>query len=258
MRPHLLAVQELENDGFGPDSAARSLLSLLNETGSDDWAFVAPGTGRIGGDLITVGLFYRQQVLESVGSPRALDRPEFRHLSRQPLAQLFRDRSTGKKFLVAVNHLKSKGRCPDSGENSDRKDGQNCWNQARVSAVVALVPWLEGLAAEMNTDKVIILGDMNAWRNEDPIRKFTDFGLIDLVETLSGLPQHSFLYWGRTGTLDYAFVSPALAEYARKAFFWHINADWPRRMDQPLPWLRASDHDPLIVDFDFSQSATSD
>ena len=258
MQPHLLAVQELENDGFGPDSAARSLLRLLNDTGADDWAFVAPGTGGIGGDVITVGLFYRRQVLESIGPPQVLDRPEFQHLSRQPLAQLFRDRRSGKKFLVAVNHLKSKGSCPDRGENSDRKDGQGCWSQARVSAVKALVPWLEGLAAEMDTDKVIILGDMNAWRNEDPIRKFTDFGLIDLVEALSGLPQHSFLYWSQTGTLDYAFASPALAEYASKAVFWHINADWPRQMEQPQPWLRASDHDPLIVDFDFSQRATSD
>jgi predicted extracellular nuclease len=258
MQPDLLAVQELENDGFGPDSAARSLLGLLNDTGRDDWAFVAPGTGRIGGDVITVGLFYRPQVLESIGPPQLLDSPEFRHLSRQPLAQLFRDRQTGETFLVAVNHLKSKGSCPDSGENSDQEDGQNCWNQARLSAVIALVPWLGELAKGMSTDRVIILGDMNAWRKEDPIRKFGDSGFIDLVEQLSGLPQYSFLYWGQTGTLDYAFASPALAEYARRAFIWHINAEWPRKMDQPQPWLRASDHDPLIVDFDFNHAATSD
>ena len=258
IQPDLLAVQELENDGFGPDSAAQALLALLNDTGFDDWAFIAPGPGVIGGDVITVGLFYRQSVLEAVGMPRVLDEPEFRGLSRQPLAQLFREPISGSTFLVAVHHLKSKGSCPDNGENANQDDGQGCWNPARVAAVKAQTPWLGRLAEEMGTDLTLILGDMNAWRNEDPIRQFVDSGYIDLVAEISGLPQHSFLYWGQTGTLDYAFASPALAKYARYAANWHINADWPGGMNQAQPWLRASDHDPVIVDFEFSQSATSD
>ena len=258
MQPDLLAVQELENDGFGPDSAAHSLLGVLNDTGHEDWTFVEPETGRIGGDVITVGLFYRQQVLKSIGPARVLDGPEFRRLSRQPLAQLFRERRTGKTFLVAVNHLKSKNRCPDNGENADQEDGQGCWNSARVSAVRAQAPWLQELAAETGTDNIIILGDMNAWRNEDPVRQFREFGFADLVEQLSGLPQYSFLYRGQIGTLDYAFASPALAKYAKRAEIWHINASWPQKMEQSQPWLHASDHDPVIVDLDFSQRSTSD
>ena len=258
IQPDLLAVQELENDGFGPDSAAQSLLDLLQDTGFDDWAFIAPAAGGIGGDVITVGLFYRRQVLQAVGSPRVLDSPEFRGLSRQPLAQLFRDVRSGRSLLVAVNHLKSKGSCPDGGENSDQEDGQNCWNKARVSAVDAEIPWLERLAEEMATENILVLGDMNAWRKEDPVRQFTESGFIDLVEQLSGLPQYSFLFWGQTGTLDYAFASPPLAKSVQSALIWHINANWPAGMDQPRPWLRASDHDPVIVDLDFSQSVTSD
>ena len=258
IQPDLLAVQELENDGFGAFSAARSLLMLLNETGNGDWAYIDPGTEKIGSDVITVGLFYRTQVLESVGPARVLDSPEFQGLSRQPLAQLFRHIDTGTTFLAAVNHLKSKGRCPDSGSNADQGDGQYCWNQARTSAVSVELPWLEDLASNSGMDRIIVLGDMNAWRLEDPIRRFVDYGYIELVEKLSGLPQHSFLYWGQIGTLDYAFATPAMAEYARSAVIWNINADWPREMKQPHPWLRASDHDPVIVDFDFSQSVTLD
>jgi len=258
MQPDLLAVQELENDGFGPHSTAASLLALLNDTGSNDWAVATPETDRIGGDVITVGLFYRQSLLETVGRPRLLDSPEFQGLSRQPLAQVFRDRNSGQIFLVAVNHLKSKGRCPDSGGNADQDDGQGCWNAARVAAVIAQTPWLQKLAAEAETEHVLILGDMNAWRKEDPVRQFKTGGYTDLVETLSGLPQHSFLYWGQTGTLDYAFASPALLKLARHAEIWHINATRPQHMEQPRPWLRASDHDPVIVDLDFNQSETAD
>jgi len=257
MQPDLLAVQELENDGFGNQSAARSLLELLNESGHDDWAFIDHGPGRIGGDVITVGLFYRQQVLEPMGPSQLLASEPFQGLSRQPLAQAFRDIRTDKTFVVAVNHLKSKGSCPDSGPNADQNDGQGCWNRARLEAVEAELPWLEGIARESNSNSLLILGDMNSWRLEDPIRRFRESGLVDLVERFSGLPQYSFLYWGQTGTLDYAFASQKMAAYVKRAFIWHINADWPAGMDQPEPWLRTSDHDPVIVDVDFSQSRTS-
>ena len=129
---------------------------------------------------------------------------------------------------------------------------------ARAEAVRSLLPWLEGLAGQAGTRQVLILGDMNAWRREDPIRAFREGGYVELVEALAGLPQHSFLYFGQRGTLDYALASPALATQARQAAIWHINADWPRDMALPQPWLRLSDHDPVAVDFDFSQAATSD
>ncbi len=258
MRADLLAVQELENDGFGEFSAAQSLVELLSHAGLGDYAFVTPSEDRIGNDIITVGLFYRPQALEPIGPAHVLYAPEFDGLSRPPLAQLFRHRDSGAKLLVAVNHLKSKGRCPESGENTDQEDGQGCWNRARAAAVQALVPWLKSLSLDAGSDHVLILGDMNAWRNEEPIEQFKAAGYVDLVEERSGLPQHSFLYWGQTGTLDYAFASPALAGKARQAVIWHINADWPGDMDLPEPWLRMSDHDPVIVDFSFSHSATSD
>ncbi|MDT8319718.1 MAG: endonuclease/exonuclease/phosphatase family protein, partial [Xanthomonadales bacterium] len=256
MQPQLLAVQELENDGFGPDSAARSLLAVLNESAGDDWAVIEVAGG-IGQDLIAVGLFYRTQILEAVGKARVLEAPEFRGLSRAPLAQHFRHRDSGHELLLAVNHLKSKGRCPDGGENADQGDGQACWNVARSNAVRALLPWLQQLARNMGTENLLIVGDMNSWRHEDPIGIFRQAGYLDLAEELSGRPQHSFRYRGQLGTLDYAFASPALAVRAVAAQNWPANAIWPRKITPPEPWLRVSDHDPVIVDFDFSHSATS-
>jgi predicted extracellular nuclease len=257
LQPDLLAVQELENDGFGQHSAARDLIRLLEQAVGADWAAIDPG-GRLGGDVITVGLFYRPDRLEAVGRPHTLDSPEFRRLSRQPLAQLFVHRESGERFLLAVNHLKSKGRCPERGADSDQEDGQGCWNAARTAAVEAQLPWLKQLAEEAGTDNVLIVGDMNAWRNEQPVRVFLDNDFRDLVADHSGLPQHSFLYWGQTGTLDYAFGSASLAGHVRQASIWNVNANWPRRMEAPEPWLGASDHDPVIVDLAFSQSATPD
>ena len=251
IRPDLLAVQELENDGFGPDSAAADLLRLLDAGGRGPFRAVEPSANRVGSDVIAVGLFYREAVLEPVGRPHRLASEPFRDLSRQPLAQLFRHRATGTTFLAAVNHLKSKGSCPDPGPNANQGDGQGCWNTARVEAVHALLPWLEEKALEAGTSHILVLGDMNAYREEDPISVFRDAGYLELVETLQGLPQYSFRFFGQAGTLDYAFATPELARAAYGARIWHINADWPARMTLPEPWLRMSDHDPVIVDFEF-------
>lgn len=261
MQPDLLGVQELENDGFGPLSAAHSLLELLNEAWGGDWAAVMPGPAPIGDDVITVGLFYRSRVVEAVGAAEVLNGPEFEGLSRHPLAQVFRDRS-GNALLVAVNHLKSKGRCPQADPsadpNADQGDGQSCWNAARVAAVEVQLPWLEGLAKAAGTDRLLVLGDMNSWRLEDPVRRFRDAGLTDLVARLSKAPPYSYVFHGERGTLDYAFASPSVAKNAVKALIWHIDADWPTGRDLPQPWLRVSDHDPVVIDLDTSQSDTSD
>ena len=251
IRPDLLAVQELENDGFGPRSAARSLAELLDGTGNGSYGIVERPEGRVGNDVISVGLFYRELALTPVGPSHTLDSEPFRDLNRQPLAQLFRETGTGEEFLAVVNHLKSKGSCPDSGPNKRQDDGQGCWNPARVEAVDALLHWVKRIANEAGTDRVLILGDMNAYRREDPIHAFRNGGYTELVESMSGQPTYSYRHFGRAGTLDYAFASPSMAALARQARIWHINADWPRRMELPEPWLRMSDHDPVIVDFAF-------
>ncbi|MFB3077173.1 MAG: endonuclease/exonuclease/phosphatase family protein, partial [Lysobacterales bacterium] len=108
------------------------------------------------------------------------------------------------------------------------------------------------------TDRILILGDMNSARNEDPVRVFRNQGFTELVEQIAGLPQHSYVYRGETGTLDYAFASDALLPSVSHAEIWHINSGWPQRMELPDPWLRSSDHDPVVVDLDFSQLDTSD
>jgi predicted extracellular nuclease len=258
MQPTVIAVQELENDGYGELSASRSLLDLLKEAVPADWIAVETRSRQLGGDVIKVGLFYRADILEAVDQPHVLDSQPFRQLSRQPLAQLFRDRASGASFLVVANHLKSKGSCPDSGKNADQQDGQGCWNPARVEAAGAVTAWVYKLVQGTGATGALILGDMNAHRQEDPIRAFRDAGLIDLVEHLSGLPQHSYVYRGEAGTLDYAFATSDLVNDVRHAENWNVNAEWPQKVELPQPWLRYSDHDPVILDLDFSQSATSD
>jgi len=254
--PHFLGVMELENDGFGPDGAAQAFIRLANNATRKKWAVSRPDGDNTGTDKITVGLFYRSDRLKTVGPALTLTGPEFKR-SRQPLAQVFQVLPEGGRILVVINHLKSKGSCPDSGADADQKDGQGCWNPMRQSSAQKMSAWVTSVAASAGTGNILILGDMNAYRNEDPIGAIRDAGFTELMDAKQG-QVYSFAYFGQHGTLDYAFASDALLGQVQRAFIWHVNAILPVNMELPQPWLRFSDHDPVVVDIRLRQSITSD
>ncbi len=256
LNPHILAVQELENDGFGPLSAATDFTLLAQDATGASWKVARPVDDDTGGDKITVGLFYRDDLLETVGPAHTLTGPEFRK-SRQPLAQVFRQRNNDETILVVVNHLKSKGSCPDSGVDANQKDGQGCWNPMRLASAEKMSAWVNSLAVSTQTDRILILGDMNAHRQEDPIVAIRAAGFIELMDEDQG-SVYSFVFFGQAGTLDYAFISAALQQEIEQAFIWNVNAALPANMELPQPWLRFSDHDPVVVDILSRQSKTSD
>jgi predicted extracellular nuclease len=254
--PQVLAVMELENDGFDADSAAQDFIHLANNATGGQWAVARLADDNTGTDAITVGLFYRADQLKPVGVARTLTGPEFER-SRQPHAQVFQSLDSGEQALVVINHLKSKGSCPKSGSDANQKDGQGCWNSMRTLSAQNMSAWTKRLAASADTDNILILGDMNAYRNEDPIVAIRDAGFTELMDAQQG-NIYSYVFFGQRGTLDYAFVSDALRENVESAFIWHVNAALPANIDLPQPWLRFSDHDPVVVDIRSRQSTTSD
>jgi predicted extracellular nuclease len=246
VQPHVLAVMELENDGFGPGSAMSDLLDDLRAATGADWLAARPRQQRIGGDAITTGIAYRADALQAVGDALALDTAPFDLLNRPPLAQRFR-LADGSEFWVVVNHFKSKGSCPQEGRDNDLRDGQGCWNQARTLAAHALADWTATLAPATQ-GRVLLLGDFNAYRMEDPVQVLLRAGYNDLTAPDGLSLEYSFVYQGQAGTLDHAFATPALARSVQRAEILHVSAGWPPGMPLPHDWLGASDHDPVIVD----------
>ena len=244
--PHVLAVMELENDGFGPHSAAQDFIQLANKASNKTWAVTRPVDDNTGTDAITVGIFYRTDQLKALGPSQTLGGPAFER-SRQPQAQLFQRLQDGETVLIVINHLKSKGSCPDSGMDANQDDGQGCWNAIRQLSAEKMSRWAKEIATSKGTDNILILGDMNAYRNEDPIGAIRNAGFTELMESKQ-LPVYSFAYFGQHGTLDYAFASDALLQQVHQAYIWHVNAAYPAHMELPQPWLRFSDHDPVVVE----------
>lgn len=134
MDADIIGLQEIENNGFGADSAIAALVNALNDVAGDGvYAYVDPGQAFVGTDAITTGLIYKPEAVSVVGSgilefteasaattfaaAYALqqllgsdDVGDFQR-NRPAVAATFAD-DDGNEITIAVNHFKSKG---DSG-----------------------------------------------------------------------------------------------------------------------------------------------
>lgn len=248
------ALMELENDGYGPDSAIAQLVRALNAAADDgDWQFVDAGKGP-GDNPIRVGIIYRASRITPLGKPAVLEREPFGERSRVPLAQAFRMGRKGMPFVVVANHFKSKGCSDATGADADQNDGQGCWNATRVESARLLNQWLQGDPTGSGSRDAVLLGDFNAYAMEDPIRRLHVDGWQDAFKVAGVAQPYSYVYNGQTGRLDHALLNPGMAARLKGAAEWHINADeaddvgYPGR-NLPGPW-RSSDHDPLLLGFD--------
>ena len=263
MQADVVGLMEIENDGFGEFSAIASLVNALNDADSaNNYAFVDFNVAQIGTDEITTALIYRADKVEEVGTAAITTDYPFDYSNRAPIAQSFKSLSTDEVFTVSVAHLKSKGSCGDDN-NDDLGDGQGCWNEIRTEAADAFTDWLDNKPTGVDDEDIILVGDMNAYAMEDPIRKFDEKGYKNIVAELDGdTLSYSYSFSGRAGSLDHALATESLLSKVVAANDWHINADEPIVLDYNLEFkseghqstlyaegpYRASDHDPVIVD----------
>jgi len=252
---------ELEN--AADDTPIADLVEGLNAVaGAGTYAYIP--TSAIGTDAIRQGLVYKPSAVTPVSGFEVLDSsidPGFLdQLNRPVLAQTFEENTTGERFTVAVNHLKSKGSdCNDEGD-PDMGDGQGNCNMVRTTAAIALVDWLATDPTGSGDPDFLIIGDLNAYAMEDPVVAIENGGYADLIKSFVGFGvtdgAYSFNFGSQSGYLDHALSTPSLALKVSGTTAWHINADELRGLDyndfnQPGLFnpdqFRASDHDAIVV-----------
>ncbi|MEN2468521.1 ExeM/NucH family extracellular endonuclease [Burkholderia sp. GS2Y] len=263
LRADVIGLMEIENNGYGNASAVRRLAAQLG----DGWRAIDPGTARLGRDAIAVALVYDSRTVEPVERAATVSLGR-RH--RPPLAQTFRRIGGTRAFTVAVNHLKSKN-CPHAtGADLDQADGQGCWNAARTRAATRIADWLAASPTGVAADGVLLIGDLNSYAKEDPVRAFESHGYANLVTRFVGDAAYSYVFRGEAGNLDHALATSTLAARVKAVHIWHINADEPVALqsvpDYKTPAqrssyyapdaYRSSDHDPVIVDVALDDSGT--
>jgi predicted extracellular nuclease len=127
-----------------------------------------------------------------------------------------------------------------------------------VGQAQRVLEMVDDLIDETGDPDVMVVGDLNAYLDEDPILAL-EAELVNLVREWDKDPySYNFFAgyaapWIGRGLLDYALATPSMADQVKRAEVWHINADEPRFLDWYDPDLfapgpyRASDHDPVVV-----------
>ncbi|HHQ4487857.1 TPA: ExeM/NucH family extracellular endonuclease [Aeromonas hydrophila] len=270
----VVGLMEIENNGYGDNSAIANLVAALNAAQPDEaehYRWIASPDGKpIGTDAITVGLIYRPAKVTPEGTASLIALPvqqaeavdasgkpvTINQGMRESLVQRFSSPKGDAPLTLVVNHLKSKGSAcfedyPDYA-TVDPLDGQGHCNALRVSAAKVLGESLKDLAGDL-----LLIGDMNAYGMEDPIRVLTDYdpaaqsrqimsasfttlagqpfeesgsalgkgyGFINLNTRFHGTDTYSYSYEGELGNLDHALANPSLAAKVIGIEDWHINS----------------------------------
>jgi predicted extracellular nuclease len=129
---------------------------------------------------------------------------------------------------------------------------------------MAICNYIDELKQGDQKPRVLVIGDLNAYGQEDPIDAMRANGLVDLQERFGERPSpgdaggnYSFIHYGQCGSLDHAMATDSMAADVTGIATWHINADEPRFLDynqehnpktlyEANPF-RSSDHDPVLI-----------
>jgi predicted extracellular nuclease len=270
MNPDVLGVNEIENDGYGADSAiARLVLELNAATAPGTFAYidVDTATGQVnalGTDAIKVAFIYKPGSVTPVGNTAALNTDAFINggdgdpRNRASLAQAFQQNANGEVFIANINHLKSKG---SACEAPDAGDGQGNCNEVRLNAVNALMTWLASDPTGTGDADILLVGDYNSYAMEDPIIALENGGFTHLIKTFLGPDAYSYVFDGQWGYLDHALATASMTAQVSGVADYHINADEPSVLDYNTDFksasqiaslyapdqFRVSDHDPVLV-----------
>jgi uncharacterized protein len=249
----VLGLMEIENNS---DTALNDLVAAINaRIGTTTYAPVRAGI--VGTDAIKTAIIYKPATAQPIGNPvlpTGADLAAFAQ-ARPPQAQRFAAASNNGSFWFIVNHFKSKGSCPTSG---DIDLGQGCWNVLRTTQANALNNFATSLRTNSGENDVLMMGDFNNYLLEDPAKALETAGFENLLNTrVPAAQRYTYVFSGETGALDHAYASAGLGTQVAGVNVWHINSDEPPVLDYNLENknddryaatpFRSSDHDPIIV-----------
>jgi 5'-nucleotidase len=247
----VITLHEIENSAVltpeTPYRAVETLVAALNKAqGPDTWRFVRAHEAS---DVITNAIIYRVSAAQPVGAPQKPAEDSVWANAREPIAQTFRSR--GEVFTVIANHLKSKG--SGCGAGSDDPQQGNC-NGDRVAQARALVAFAHQVAQHAGDPDVLLTGDFNSYRNEDPLDAVRAGGFTEV----STPGEYSYVFDGASGSLDHVFASASMYPKVTGHTIWDINATESHAYEYdaaypglyaPYPY-RASDHNPTLIGVD--------
>ena len=225
--------------------ALRKLANALTQATGRTYSFINDN-GSSSGSYTKSGYVYCQETVEPVNNLRKNDT----QVSHRKMMQAFRHKQSGESFIFSLNHFKAKSGAA-SGLNADQGDGQGTFNYTRTLEAQSVLAQYNLNKTYYEDDDLLIMGDLNAYAKEDPIRTLTDGGMTDLHRFFHADSSYSYVYHDQAGYLDHALANATLLPQITGMAAWHINSDEHDRFtydkSTDLSMFRCSDHDPVLV-----------
>lgn len=227
--------------------ALEKLANALNTLDpSAQYAYINDGT-QVYGTYTKAGYLYKASKVKPLRQLQSNDTG----VKHRKKAQGFEVLATGEKFVYMINHFKAKSG-KGSGDNADNGDGQGAYNGDREREAMAVMTFAKSCATYFGDEDVLVMGDLNAYSMEDPIRIFTDGGYTNLIKKFEGAEGYSYSYRGTVGCLDHALANENMEMQITGCEVFHINADEAAVFgydgySYQNNMYRSSDHDPVVV-----------
>ena len=201
----VVGMAEIENDGYGPANALEYLVDQLNASaGAGTYAFINPDAQRdqsdaLGGDAIAVGFIYKPSKV-SVAMNTTIERLDDTDvaafnpalLQQSTIGHLFNGANTSRAASVNLQrdrHRRGLHRNHQPLQVEERhRDRRGCRPGRRPGrlaaaariAATALAQWVSMRPTGTQDPDVMVVGDLNAYGEEDPIDTLEAAGFTDL------------------------------------------------------------------------------
>ena len=224
--------------------ALEKLANALNALDpSAQYAYINDGT-QVYGTYTKAGYLYKASKVKPLRQLQSNDTG----VKHRKKAQGFEVLATGERFVYMINHFKAKSG-KGSGDNADKGDGQGTYNGDRVREATAVVTFTKSCATYFGDEDVLVMGDLNAYTNEQSNLMLLDEGYVDLLMKYDP-DGYSYVYDKLVGYLDHAYCSPSMESQVTKAVSYHMNADTPTSYEYSkgnTTMYRYADHEPILV-----------
>lgn len=226
------------------DSAAQMLVDAMNKMAKKDlYAYVSHGWTN--SDMISCGYIYRTDKVKPYGEMQYAYQDTTSHYRYRLMACGFEQLTSGEKFVLNINHLRSKR---GTGAES---------NEKRMANVDSLLVMLDKIEQELvfGDSDVLLVGDYNSYTQEEPIQTLVRAGYADMVMRDDSMG-YSYIYHSEAGYLDRVFASESMAKQVKQVAVYHLNADYfysrgfKRGLDDTM--FRYADHDPILIRVELS------
>ncbi len=228
----------------GQAALAEIAADLTTLTG-DPYDYVNDGGGA-NGSFTKAGYVYRSDRIKPFGKITHNNTA----VSNRKMIQGFILIENDERFIYSINHFKAKSGTP-TGKNIDQGDGQGIFNYSRTQEAISLVQNMASYQSFYEDKDVLIMGDLNAYAKEDPIRTLLNANMYDLHRYFHADTSYSYVFGEQAGYLDHAIANDALIRQVTGMAAWHVNSDesdqytYDKSNDQTV--FRYSDHDPVLV-----------